>query len=117
MIHGSPAVSALSAYSTGVHGSAYTIANISTDGFQPVDVRYQSGTNDRGVEPAITRQNTQDVVSISPEARAAAGLGPSNTEISREIPSMMQDQRSFEANAAVIRTQDEMLGTKLDLKI
>jgi len=111
-----PAVTALNAFSTGVHGSAYNLANVSTDGFNPVAVAYRSGTpDDRGVHAVVSRPGT-DSVSLSEAGRAAAhGVQPSGTDTARELTSMMQDQRAFEANAATVRTADEMSRTTLDL--
>lgn len=40
----------------------------------------------------------------------------SNTDLTREIPSMMVSQRATEVNTAPIKTQDQMIGTLLDMK-
>ncbi len=111
-----PSLSAMDAFSTGLHGAAYNIANVNTDGFNPVAVHYRSGSpDDQGVRAVVTRPGAQgDAVDLSPEAMAA--VNPSNTDVAREMTHMMADQRAFEANAAVIRTYDEVAGTVLDIK-
>lgn len=56
-----------------------------------------------------------------PGQRVAADLLPgaenlSNTDIAAEIINLIKDERFTQFNAAVIRTEDETLGTILDLK-
>ncbi len=125
------AVSAMDAFATGVQGNAYNIANVNTNGFDPVSVRYQSGPAagenprlEQGVQAIVTRPGSDglagsnaaqsDTVSFSPEAMALAN--PSNTDIAREMTGLIANQRAFEANAATIPTQDQMLGTIINIK-
>ncbi len=125
------AASAMDAFATGVQGNAYNIANVNTNGFDPVSVNYQSGPAagenprlEQGVLPIVTRPGSfspsgsapgeTDTVSFSPEAMALAN--PSNTDIAREMTGMISNQRAFEANAATIPTQDQMLGTIINIK-
>lgn len=109
------AASAMNAFATGVHGTAYNIANISTGGFQPVSVRYQSGPNEQGVTPIVTRAkpptNTADNVTISTK------MGISNVDPAREMVNLTTNQRAFEANSTVIRASDEMIGTLIDIRV
>ncbi len=112
MINLSSPLSAMSAFATGVQGSAYNIANISTDNFQPVAVHYQSGRpagqTEQGVRPVVTR----------PEPVPANALAqPSHTDLARETVNLIINQRGFEANAAVVRTTDAMLGVLIDLRV
>lgn len=104
-------LSALNSFATGVQGTAYNIANVNTASFQPVSVRYQSNRpEDLGVHPVITRP-APDVVS----GEHAAPF--SHVDVAREMTNLIVNQRSFEANAAVIRTGDELLGVLVDLKV
>ncbi|MDR2075714.1 MAG: flagellar biosynthesis protein FlgG [Desulfovibrio sp.] len=111
----STSLSALNAFSVGVQGTAYNIANVSTDGFRPVSVRYRSGRPaDFGVEPVITRPRPM------PDELVGRTPGPlpfSRTDVAREMTHLMVNQRSFEANAAVVRSVDEMLGVLVDLRV
>lgn len=123
--------SAMDAFATGVQGNAYNIANVNTNGFDPVAVRYQSGSAagenprlEQGVQAIVTRPGNDgltgssatqaDTATFSPEAMALAN--PSNTDVAREMTSMIANQRAFEANAATIPTQDQMLGTIINIK-
>lgn len=102
---------ALNAFATGVRGTAYNIANGNTDGFQPVSVRYQSGRPaDQGVDPAVTRPATEAAAPASP-------FPVSHVDEAREMVNLTLNQRSFEANAVVIRASDELIGTLIDLKV
>ena len=108
----STGLSALQAFSTGVHGTAYNIANVNTGGFQPVSVRYQSGKPaDQGVRPVISRP------APDPTHQPAEVPSFSHVDEAREMTNLIINQRSFEANAAVIRTNDELLGTLVDLRV
>jgi flagellar basal-body rod protein FlgC len=104
-------LSALNAFSVGVQGVAYNIANINTDGFRPVSVRYRSGSPaDLGVWPVVTRP--------LPVADGEGEPLPfSRTDPAREMVNLIVSQRSFEANAAVILAVDEMLGVLVDLRV
>ena len=105
-------LSALNAFATGVQGTAYNIANVNTGGFQPVSVHYRSGKPaDQGVRPVVTRP------APDPAPAAAAPFAASHVDEAREMTNLIVNQRSFEANAAVIRTGDELLGTLIDLKV
>jgi len=145
-------LSALGAFSVGVQGTAYNVANINTDGFRPVSVHYQTGPAEQGVRPVVTREkpfpgevpafarawdnlsagqpegqsDTQavgkdDAPGVAPMPSFLFGLtgpaGPSHVDMAREMVNLTVNQRSFEANATVIRTTDEMLGTVIDLKV
>ena len=43
-------------------------------------------------------------------------VNPGGTDLGREMTQMISTQRTYEANAQVVRTGDAMLGTLLDLK-
>lgn len=108
-------LSALNAFATGVHGTAYNIANVNTDGFQPVSVRYQSGRPaDQGVRPLVSRPAPEATASASP---AVPAHPVSHVNQTREMVNLTADQRAFEANAVVIRASDEMIGTLIDIRV
>lgn len=104
-------LSALNSFATGVQGTAYNLANVNTASFQPVSVRYQSGRPaDLGVRPIVTRP--------APDVLAGEQAAPySHVDVAREMTNLIINQRSFEANTAVIRTGDELLGVLVDLKV
>ena len=106
---------AMNAFSTGVHGSAYNLANVNTAGFNPVAVHYTSGPvsasgMEMGVRPVVSRPTS----SIKETEHV---FQPSRTDVAREMVNLTVNEDSFAANAQVIRTSDEMLGTLVDMII
>ncbi len=106
-------LSAMNAFSTGVHGSAYNLANVNTAGFNPVAVHYASGPSsssgtETGVRPVVSRP-------VSAPAETGRVFGPSRTDVAREMVNLSVNQNAFDANAQVIRASDEMLGTLVDM--
>ena len=76
-------LNAMNAFSTGVHGSAYNLANMNTAGFNPVAVHYSSGplsSNglEAGVRPVVSR-------SVSPAAEPPQGCRRTGRAPAREL--------------------------------
>lgn len=126
----SVAKSALDAMSVNMAASAGNVANIDTDGYQAQRVNLSTAEDGQGVQVAsVTRdtspgawrpetppaESTGDSVDISDAARGMAET--SNVDLVRETVSMIDASRGFEANVAVIRTQDEMAGSLLDMRV
>ena len=106
-------LSAMNAFSTCVHGSAYFLASVNTAGFIPVAVHYASGPpsssgTETGVRPVVSRP-------VSAPAETGRVFGPSRTDVAREMVNLSVNQNAFDANAQVIRASDEMLGTLVDM--
>jgi len=114
------AAGSLATHSVGMQVSAHNVANISTDGFMPQRATYATGSNGMGVELESVRKLNQplrglDAASVSGDAGFAdSALPASSTDIAKEMPHMILTERGFQANAAAIRTADEMLGTLLN---
>lgn len=122
-------LSALDAFGTSMAVTANNVANMNTDEFRASEVRLQTGSADQngqeqGVQVAEIRQSTTEgpqrmdlrrVVnedgSVSVEQGIVEG---SNTDVAKEMVTMITDQRAFEANAAVVRARDEMTGILVD---
>lgn len=130
MIDGfSAPLSALNAFGTSMAVTAHNVANMSTDEFRASDVRLQTAAvsrngREQGVEVAEIRQTTTEGPvrmdlrrilhkdgSVTVETGAIRG---SNTDVANEMVNMLTDQRAFEANAAVVRTRDDMTGILVD---
>lgn len=109
----SSSLSAMHAFSTGIHGSAYNLANVNTAGFNPVSVHYSSGPIssgglETGVRPVVSR-------AVSSTSQAEQVFQPSRTDIAREMVNLTINQNAFDANAQVIRAGDELLGALVDV--
>lgn len=120
------ASSALQTHTTEIHISAHNIANVSTDGYEPWRALTATGPQGKGVrvdalvrdgEP-LGRQDSQDMVKEKNFAQTseADDLHSSGTDIAREFALMIDSHHAFDANASIIHTADEMLGTLLNIK-
>ena len=123
----SSATSALGALSTSMAVTANNVANADTDGYQSRDARLATGPDGHGVQvadiardtspgsllpEAMTSQNPSDAVPNDPLLAET-----SNVDLVRQVVSMMETSRAFEANTTVIRTEDQMAGSLLDMRV
>lgn len=110
--------SALNSFSQRVQATTYNIANVSTDGFQPVTAQLADGPRGQGVHlNSLTREGKPVTASgTSTTAASQSGFLPSATALEREFSHLISDQRAFQANVQSIRATDEMLGYVLDIK-
>ncbi len=112
------AASALDAFSTAQAVTANNIANVNTDGFDPSRTVLEDRPDRGGTA-------VQDISAPEAQGPLVPGSGPgpdgfvegSATDLVVETVALIENQRGFEANAVVVRTQDEMLGALLDEKV
>ncbi len=123
---GSIAASALNAFGVDMLVRANNIANVNTPAFQSQRVDLMSGHGDQGVTIGAIYHNTTpgpllpSNVTVAENGRSALATGyleGSNSDLAQEFVRMTAAQRAFEANAAVIRSHDDITGTLLDLKV
>lgn len=119
------ALSALDAFSVGMAVSANNVANMNTEEFNPSRVTYEERPDSGGVAVQDIREMDVQAPLVEmqrPELNEGSGLmeqtsvmvEASGTDIATETVNMIMNQRAFEANAAVIRSQDEMIGKFMD---
>lgn len=111
------ASSALNAFSIAQQVTANNIANVSTEGFTPSRTTFEDRPNFGGTAISDIRQISAGESGGKPAVikdMERADSKVSSTEIFSEMANMMANQRAFEANAAVIRTDDEMKGNLLN---
>ena len=94
-------ISSLQANQTFLNTGAGNIANVNSDGFIPKDTRINNQT---GTPQATTRMASDN------------GSIHSQTDLAKEIPDQITSGGVAKVNASAIKTQDEMLGTLLDIK-
>jgi len=94
-------LSSIIAHQTMMNVSANNLANVNTDGFRSVDTNISSSGN--SVE-ANTRLNDD------------SGSKKSQTDVSKELTDQIVAQDVTEVNITALKTQDEMLGSLLDIK-
>ncbi len=95
-------IASLQANQTFLNTTANNIANVNTDGFIPQDTRIENQT---AQTPTATTRMADDNGSLQ-----------SQTDLAKEIPDQIVSGGVAEANVSAIKTQDEMMGTLLDIK-
>ncbi len=95
-------LSSINAHQTMLNNSAYNVANVNTDKFVPNNTIIS---------------NSGDSISANTRLADDTGSDKSQTDLSKEIPDQMIAQKATAANVSAIRTQDEMIGSLLDMKI
>jgi flagellar hook protein FlgE len=94
-------IASLQANQTFLNTSANNIANVNTDGFVPQDTRIS---------------NSGDTPTANTRVADNNGSFKSQTNLNKEIPDQIVSGGVAEANASAIKTQDDILGTLLDIK-
>ena len=100
MLNFSANVSSMIAHQGFANANANNIANVNTDGFVPTQTNLSS--NAGGVSANFKKSDDN-------------GSALSQTDLSREIPDQMIVQNGHEVQATAIKTQDEMIGSLLDI--
>lgn len=125
---GSYAANAMNAFSTSVAVSANNIANSNTDGFKASRTSLESGPNGEGVRVAAVTEDPSAgpmVPGLVTSENATTGrietqrqmVEGSNTDLPTEMVNLIVNENAYGANANVVRTDDEMTQTVLDMKI
>jgi len=96
-------VASLQANQTFLNTTANNVANVNTDRFVPQDTRI---TNNDSKTPVANVRVADD-----------NGSQKSQTDLAKEIPDQIIQGRVAEVNVAAIKTQDEIFGTLLDIKV
>jgi len=94
--------SSLQANQMFMNANANNIANVNTDGFKPTQTTISNPTKDTVKANFTKADNT--------------GSSKSQTNLTKEIPDQIIISGVNEANVNAIKTQNEMMGSLLDLK-
>lgn len=95
-------VSSIMSNQTYMNNNANNIANVNTDGFIPQNTVIKESGKD----------STQAVTSQADDNKSEK----SQTNLTKEITDQISIEKVTEANVSAIRTQNEMLGSLLDIK-
>lgn len=95
-------ISSIQSHQKMMNVNANNIANVNTDGFVPKDTRMSSS---EGSVTANVRQADD------------SGSLKSQTDLNKEIPDQIIVQNATAVNVTAIKTQDEMLGSLIDMKV
>jgi flagellar hook protein FlgE len=94
-------VSSIQAHQSMMNTSANNVANVNTERFVPSDTTISSSENS---------------VSANTKKADDSGSKMSQTDLAKEIPDQILAQGATAVNVSSIKTQDEMLGSLLDIK-
>lgn len=103
MISFASSISALKTLEARQAGASTALANINTKGFQESSVNQTEADGNQGTRVS----HIQKVANSSPQFSGA--------KLEVVIPQQMIIQNSYKANASVIKTQDEMIGSLMDI--
>jgi len=107
-------VSALRAFVTKLGVTADNVANVNTDGFKKGRATLHEGQNG-AVRVEISRDNSPGFRYDTVENGEKVEKETSNVDLTEEIPDLMLTKRAYQANLKTLETQDEMLGSLLDI--
>ena len=110
----SSALSALSAYGVKMGVTANNIANVNTDGFQQSRTTFTEG-DQGGVKPVIDQDDTPGSSRQLAEEGQIVEVETSNVDLAGALTETIPTKIGYSANLKTIRTQDEMLGSLLDI--
>ena len=107
-------LSAVNAFRKKMNVTANNVANVQTDGFKKSRVTLsesKSGGVSANVEkvatPGIPKESIRDDKVIETES--------SNVELAEELPEMISTKVGYKANLKTLKTQDDILGSLLDI--
>ncbi|WP_241761497.1 flagellar basal body rod C-terminal domain-containing protein [Sulfurimonas gotlandica] len=94
-------VSSIQSHQIMMNTNANNVANVNTEGFVPSDTKMLGNEN-----------------SVSANTRKADNTGSkmSQTDLAKEIPDQIVAQGATAVNVTAIKTENEMLGSLLDIK-
>ena len=90
------------------------VANVETDEFKKSRAILKEGKGGN-VQVDISRNDTPGPTIIEDNNGEMIERELSNVDLSEEIPQMIPTQRGYEANIVAIKTQNEMIGSLLDI--
>ncbi len=107
-------ISSIQAHQTMMNTNANNIANVNTDGFSPSDTKI-SNSGDSIV--ANNRKSSNSSFLKNQNEEKTLENKSSETNLTKEISDQVIIEKAIAANVTAIKTQDEMLGSLLDIKI
>lgn len=108
-----PSISALNAYGIRQQVNANNVANVNTPGFKPSRVTMEEAPNRQGVRVQDISRQEEDLRAQrqDQDQRETQGKNaPSETDLVTEFTQMLENKNAYNANAQVIRVNDQMNG-------
>ena len=110
----SSSISALSAFGKKLGVIANNIANVNTEGFKKGRAILTECPHG-GIEVSINRIDTPGYPIMEEGTGQVTDRETSNADLTEEIPQLLLTRRGYQANSKAIKTQDEMLGSIIDI--
>ena len=107
-------LSALRAFGDKIGVAAHNVANVETEGFKKQRA-ILSEQAEQGVQVDIEQVDTPGPLIPSVENGQTIVREGSNVDLAEEIPQAMLVRRYYEANLRLLETQDEMVGSLVDI--
>ena len=108
------ALSGLQAASLKLKVGANNVANANTDGYQRQQVTTEAGTY--GVEVKVQKVSAAESPNTTQINYDPVAAPRSDVEVTEELVEMRAAKTLFEANLQILKTQDNMLGSILDIE-
>ena len=108
------AISALSAFGKKMGVIANNVANVASEGFKKSRTLMQDA-EPGGVRVTISRVETPGQRMVEQTTEGLEERELSNVNLEEEIPNSLLTERMFTANTKVIKTEEEMSGSVLDI--
>ena len=109
-----PALSALTAFQKKMDVTANNVANVNTDEFKKSRTVMKEAANG-GVTASIQQIDTPGIVRETIRNDGIEEVESSNVDLAEELPEMIIAEAGYSANTKTVQTQDEMLGSLLDI--
>ncbi len=107
-------LSALVAFSKKMQVTANNVANVYSDGFKKSRTVLTEGPNN-SVQVEIDQIKTKGPIVNVQENDETKQKELSNVDLAEEFPQAILTQRNYEANLKIFKTEDEMLGSVIDM--
>lgn len=108
------ATSALSALQKKMDVTSNNIANVNTDEFKKSRVTFQEGANG-GIDATVQEITTPGYSKETVQNGEVVEVESSNVDLAEELTEMIPTQVAYSANIKTIQTQNQMMGSLLDI--
>ncbi len=109
------ALSGLGAAGGQMANTANNVANINSEGFKKGRV-LQAEQRPQGVSTVVEKVETPGAYVVEDTSQGQALFEKSNVDLTEEMPQMMVNQHSYNANLKTLQVADEMTASLLDIK-
>jgi flagellar basal-body rod protein FlgC len=109
----SSTLSALRAFGKKMAVTANNVANVNSDEFKRSEAHLKEG--EQGAVELEIRQIDSEGPIMPANSDGMKDRELSNVDLTTEIPNAFINQRAFEANLKMVETEDEMIGSILDI--